>query len=202
MIEVARKIKELKGYLLLSFLVFVLFFMGGILFVKFYPSLAQSSFRELQEAFSPVLELGPFSLGAFIFFNNSIKIFLFIFLGLLFAIPTLFFLAMNGWVLGYAATLHYQEFGLETVFHALFYHGIFEVAALLLGASLGLHLGVLSFRMIRREVKEKKKNLREVLCSPVMKEELHTILKVFLYIILPLLFIAALIETLLIFFAS
>ncbi len=191
-------LKNIKDYFLLSFVIFFLSLACGILFVEIYPDLAKEAFEELTDAFAPILELQPLTMGLFIFLNNSLKIFLFILLGVLVAIPTLFFLVVNGWVLGYVIGLHYPELGAEGIFHLFFYHGIFEITALLLGSSLGIYLGVLSLKEIKN--KASKKELGALLSSSVIKKALFSSLRVFIYIIIPLLFVAAIIETFLIFY--
>lgn len=177
----------MRKYFPLSVFLFFLSFLFGVLFAAHYPSLAQESFRELQEAFSPLFDLSPVSMALFIFFNNSIKVFVFIFLGILFAAPTLFFLVLNGWVLGYVAGLTYPQLGLQGLFYSLFFHGIFELTALFIGASLGLWLGVSA---LKGAVKNKEK----------IKEKLSLALDVFVYLVVPLLAVAAIIETYIIFF--
>ena len=115
---------------------------------------------------------------AVLFLNNSFTCFLDIILGPLIGIFPLFSAFINGGLLGWFA----KEQGL-IIFLAIVPHGMFEIPAFLLSASIGLRLG--------REVL-KRKGDRD------LKKELRNGLRVFLILVLPLLFIAALIESALI----
>ena len=115
---------------------------------------------------------------AVLFLNNSFTCFLDIILGPLIGIFPLFSVFINGGLLGWFA----KEQGL-IIFLAIVPHGMFEIPAFLLSTSIGLRLG--------REVL-KRKGDRD------LKKELRNGLRVFLILILPLLFIAALIESALI----
>ncbi len=179
-------LKSSKKYIFFAAVLFFISFFLGILFVKIYPSLAADSLEELAGAFSFLFDLNPLQMGVFIFLNNTIKAFLFMSLGILLAIPTLIFIIVNGWVLGFVVALIYPEIGIGGLFKGLFFHGIFEISALLIASGIGIFLGVESVKA--------KKNII------LIKEKLLSAMTLFLYIIIPLLFIAALIETLIIFY--
>jgi len=115
---------------------------------------------------------------AVLFLNNSFTCFLDIILGPLIGIFPLFSVFINGGLLGWFA----KEQGL-IMFLAIVPHGMFEIPAFLLSTSIGLRLG--------REVL-KRKGDRD------LKRELRNGLRVFLILVLPLLFFAALIESVLI----
>lgn len=115
---------------------------------------------------------------AVLFLNNSFTCFLDIILGPLIGIFPLFSAFINGGLLGWFA----KEQGL-VIFLAIVPHGMFEIPAFLLSAAIGLRLG--------REVLKRKGDRH-------LKKELRNGLNVFLAVVLPLLFIAALIESALI----
>jgi uncharacterized membrane protein SpoIIM required for sporulation len=115
---------------------------------------------------------------AVIFLNNSFTCFLDIILGPLIGIFPMFSAFINGGLLGWFA----QEEGL-IIFLAIVPHGIFELPAFLLSAAIGLRLG--------REVLKRKGERH-------LKKELKKGLRVFLVLVLPLLIIAAFIESVLI----
>jgi len=115
---------------------------------------------------------------AVLFLNNSFTCFLDIILGPLIGIFPLFSVFINGGLLGWFA----KEQGL-IIFLAIVPHGMFEIPAFLLSTSIGLRLG--------REVLKRKGDRH-------LKKELRNGLRVFLAVVLPLLFIAALIESALI----
>ena len=115
---------------------------------------------------------------AVLFLNNSFTCFLNIILGPLIGIFPMFSAFINGGLLGWFA----QEEGL-IIFLAIVPHGIFELPAFLLSTAIGLRLG--------REVLKRKGERH-------LKKELMNGLRMYLILILPLLFIAALIESFLI----
>jgi stage II sporulation protein M len=115
---------------------------------------------------------------AVIFLNNSFTCFLDIILGPLIGIFPMFSAFINGGLLGWFA----QEVGL-IIFLKILPHGIIEIPAFLLSAAIGLRLG--------REVLKRKGERH-------LKKELRNGLRVFIILILPLLLIAAFIESILI----
>ncbi|MEA2092788.1 MAG: stage II sporulation protein M, partial [Patescibacteria group bacterium] len=151
------KDKNFKKYFLYSFLIFLYSFLLGVNFALFFPEMAESVLQQLIESFGGLAEMGTIYLGVFIFLNNTLKIFLFIYLGILFAIPTLFFLVINGWILGWVIAVS----GFDSFLYII-PHGVFEFTALFIGTSLGLKLGVLSYKKIKTK-KVTKKQIKESL---------------------------------------
>ncbi len=172
------KDKNFKKYFIYSFLIFLYSFLLGVNFTLFFPETAEKALQQLIESFSGLVDMKIAYLGIFIFLNNSLKIFLFIYLGLLFAIPTLIFLVINGWTLGWVIAVS----GFGSIFYII-PHGIFEFTALFIGTSLGIKLGVLSYEKIKTSKQDKK-----------IKESLKDSFKIFGLVIVPLLAIAAVIE--------
>ena len=120
-----------------------------------------------------------------IFLNNSFKCFLNILLGPAFGIFPLFSIFINGGLLGFLA----REEG-SVVFLYVLPHGIFEIPAFLLSAAIGLRLSLFLLLRLRARISG------EVACSGVfLKEEFGKALNAFIRIVLPLLFVAAIIET-------
>ncbi len=192
-----RKIfKKIGKYILFSLLIFFIFLIAGVFFVFLKPSLCAEYFEKIRDSFSVLFDLHFLALGVFIFLNNSLKIFLFIFLGVFLGVPTFFFLALNGWVLGIAGAIAYSQMGIKDLFLSLFFHGIFEITALLIGSAIGFWIGEGSWREFK---KKKKLSKKEIFCLPLLRKRFSFALHIFFYIIVPLLFLAALIETALIF---
>jgi len=191
--EEVKLLKKIKGYFAISVGLFLISILLGFLFVSFYPTVAQKSLEEITDAFSFLHDLGPIALGGFIFLNNSVKIFLFMALGVFFSLPTLFFLAVNGWTLGFVAASVYPNLGAEGLFFGLFFHGIFELIALFIGSSLGLLIGLTVFSEVKGRV---------VKIFPI-SERIREIFRlsglIFVKVIIPLLLVAAVIETYIIF---
>ncbi len=187
-------LRAIKKYVPFSLFLFIIAFLGGVLFANLYPELAKDGFQEVSESFSFLFDLGPAQMGTFIFFNNTIKVLLFMLLGVLFAVPTVFFLVLNGWILGVVVALFYPLLGLKGLFFTLFLHGFFEFLALFIGASMGIWFGVSFYQ----ETREKK--MKVLPLSPEMKNIIFPSMGIFIRVVVPLLFAAAVIETLLIFF--
>jgi stage II sporulation protein M len=192
--EDIKLIKKNKKYIGVSAVIFFLSFVFGVLFSLLYPILAKESLNELVKAFSFLLDFKPIEMGIFLFLNNSIKIFLFMFLGVIWALPTLFFLILNGWILGYVVGVSFPELGLNGVFYSVFLHGVFELSGLFLGSALGIIMGISVYKETRN------KSFKVFPFSYDLKKLFVSSLRIFSFIILPLLFIAALIETYLIYF--
>jgi uncharacterized membrane protein SpoIIM required for sporulation len=89
-----------------------------------------------------------------------------------------------------------EYLAIKEIFSAFFYHGAFELSALFIGSSLGIWIGVSIYKEIG--VCKKEKILLSV-SSLNIKNTIKTSMKVFFFFVVPLLFIAAIIETFLMF---
>jgi len=151
-----------------------------------FPSVFEGQIKKLiQSLAEQVKGLNFIELFIFIFTNNLKTAFLGMILGLIIIIP-IFYCLFNGYVLGFVANLVSKEQGFSSLWRIL-PHGVFEIPALFLSLALGLRLGMFLFA--------KKKKL-------YLKENLSSSLRVFVYVIIPLLLIAGLIETCLIVFLA
>jgi stage II sporulation protein M len=183
-----------KKYIVFSAVLFFIFFSLGVLFSAIYPELAKNSLESLVDSFSFLFDFSPIEMGIFLFLNNSIKILIFMLLGVFYALPTLFFLVINGWVLGYVIGVSFSEIGIKGIFYSVFLHGVFELSALFIGTALGISIGILFYQQTR------EKRFKIFPLPSKIKYFLISSLKIYLYLILPLLFIASLIETYLIYY--
>ncbi|WP_028559514.1 stage II sporulation protein M [Paenibacillus pinihumi] len=94
---------------------------------------------------------------AFIFLNNAIKSILIMYLGAAFALIPIFFLVVNGLVLGYVFTHHdplYSTF--ELIARGILPHGILEIPAIVIAAAYGIKFGTLTFSGIGNLIQRKK----------------------------------------------
>tara|TARA_Y100000034_G_C6716675_1_gene316852 strand:- start:368 stop:697 length:330 start_codon:yes stop_codon:yes gene_type:complete len=107
-------------------------------------------------------------------------------LGIFLGIFSFLILIVNGYVLGFVASKSVAVEGILVLWRLL-PHGIFEIPAVMISAGLGLKLGAYLF------VKHKKGDFKQWLLNS---------LRVFLFIVVPLLIIAAIIEGILIIFLS
>jgi len=81
----------------------------------------------------------------FIFFNNFVKSLLVVFLGALFGVFPIYFLVMNGMILGYVAAATGRAGGDvgQMLITGILPHGVFELTAIIIACAYGLKYGVL-----------------------------------------------------------
>ena len=176
-------IRVSRNFIYSVIIVFLLFFFIGF-FIKAPGILEERILEFIKELLKKTAGMSQPELTSFIFFNNLQSSFIGMFFGIVLGIfPVLTTLA-NGYLLGFVAE---KTVGKEGIFilWRLFPHGIFELPALFISLGLGLKLGTFIF----------KKNKLKVLGTYLLKS-----IKVFFFIVIPLLIIAAIIEGVLIFF--
>lgn len=104
----------------------------------------------------------------FIFLNNAIKSIFIIYIGAIFGIIPIFFLVLNGMVVGFLLQHVAQTQGtgdMLTVVLGLLPHGIIEIPAIVVACAYGMKFGVLLLKAIGRIVipgKEAGKSGREI----------------------------------------
>ena len=196
--------QKIKKYSLASFAIFSVFAAVGLAFNYFNPEEANIFFNRIADEFSFVEGLDFLGVFLFIFINNTISIVVGTFLGVLFAVLPILFLAINGFMIGLVAGYVYPTMGGFGLFVSLAPHGVFELLALFIGTGIGIHLGLLAINQIGEGVLTPKEVFRSVrkrkFPSPKIKEAYKIAFDLFLTVVLPLLFLAAAIEALLISF--
>ncbi|AZN38391.1 stage II sporulation protein M [Paenibacillus albus] len=83
-------------------------------------------------------------LMVFIFFNNVIKAILVMYIGAIFGIVPIIFLAINGMILGYLVHKTAEQGGdavVTIIFKGLLPHGIIELAAIVIACAYGMRFG-------------------------------------------------------------
>lgn len=142
--------------------------------------------KALMEIMSKTQDLDALELLWFIFSNNVTSALSVLFLGTILGIFPLFNAIFNGTILGYVYSKAVPIAGFGVIWRIL-PHGIFELPAIFISLGLGLHLGISLFS-------------KNGLAS--LRLRLRSSLKVFLALIVPLLMLAAVIESFLIFFVG
>ena len=155
-------------------LVFFSSIASGLVHAAIDPSIFKVVLSELQSLVEALMGLDDWELAVIIFLNNSIKVLAAMVLGIVFGVFPIFFLFVNGYLIGIIA----QYYGPVIFLAGIVPHGIFEISALLLGAGAGISLGWTALKK-RSE----------------LKTELNQSLIMFLKIVVPLLLVASLIET-------
>lgn len=171
-------LKESKFYFLIISLIFIFAFLVGYVFPIFFVDFIKKFIEEIAKKTE---NMGFWQLLVFILENNLKTAFIGLIFGMAVSVLPLILAVFNGYVLGFVSNKAVAVSG-ASVLLKLLPHGIFELPALILSLGLGLRLGMFIF-------KKKGKRKKEFMYS------LKNSLRVFLYVILPLLVIAAIIET-------
>lgn len=145
--EIFGHLKEMRHYIILSTVILI----AGMVVGATNPALdnfIQGQLSGLGEVAQKINAMENSSLWfmIFIFFNNAIKAILVMYIGSLFGIVPLIFLAINGMVLGYVIGIASEEGMLFTiVVKGLLPHGILEIPAILIACAYGMRFGKLMF---------------------------------------------------------
>jgi len=168
-------IKESKNYIYFVTIIFLFFGLVGFVFPNFFVDQIKLLVEQLLKQTEG---LNNFSLINFIFFNNLKASFFGLVLGILFGFIPIILAVVNGYVLGFVSNYAVKNAGFLSLF-SLLPHGIFELPAIMISIGLGVKLGMFFFSK-----NSDKEFMRRVILS----------LKVFIFVIIPLLIIAAIIE--------
>jgi len=184
LIDSWKFIEQNKKYIYFSIALFFLFIFLAIFFPV--PSEIEKAIRKiLEQILFKTFELNDITLIAFIFNNNIGASIVGLFAGLFFGIIPLIFAISNGYMLGYVIKSLIENLGMTGGILSLWRllpHGIFELPAIFVSIGLGLRLG---FSLI---ISLNNSNFR------ILWADLKNSLRVFIFIIIPLLVLAAIIE--------
>jgi stage II sporulation protein M len=175
-------LKRLYPYLKTSLVIFGSGIVIGLMAVSHFPLLAQHFETSVVGFVKNFRGLSKLELAAAIFLNNTLKTVLAILLGSLFGIIPAVFLLGNGIALGVIFSLSAQTRGLWLSLLSIVPHGLLELPAVFLGTSIGLMVGSRVMKQFFRPP------------ETTIGSELVQGLRFFITVILPLLFIAALVE--------
>lgn len=188
-----KDISSIKKTMMVSTLIFIIGIVAGWIStdsIEQFINQQIDGIRQISQSLSES-EQPQLSFFIFIFFNNSIKAVLIIFLGIFFGILPIIFLMINGMVLGYL--VHHLSVQGESMFDVivkgLLPHGIIEIPAIIIACGFGLRLGTLVWMSIGKWNRDKRANLGQV-WSGFFKR----VGPISLWIVI-LLFIAAIIES-------
>lgn len=176
--QIWKFIKESRNYFYLVLGLFIVSILIGYIFPVFFSDFIK---KFIEEIVKKTEGLKNWQLFIFILQNNLQTAFLGLIFGILFGILPLILILFNGYVLGFVANKTVAIAG-SGVLIRLLPHGIFEIPAIILSFGLGLRLGMFIFKKSGQRKKE-------------FMYSFGNSMKTFLYVIIPLLIIAALIET-------
>lgn len=173
-------IRSIWLYILLSAAVFFGSIVAGYHYSQANPEAVKPVVEEIVKEFSQFKDYPLPILMLRIFAQNTLLSVFALLLGLGFCIPSLAFLAYNGWIIGLVIYEVEQKLGLQYIIAGLTPHGIIEVPMILISVATGVRLGV--------EV------IMALLGRGDVKGEFKKGLSIYIFWIVPLLFIAALVE--------
>lgn len=171
-------LKGSKNFIFAIIGIFFLFFIIGFL-IPAPESVIQKIFELIQELLEKTENMGFLELFWFIFFNNLKVSFFGMIGGIFFGIFPIFESFVNGYLLGFVAEKTVTIDGIFSLWRIL-PHGIFELPAVFISLGLGLRLGLVIFR---------RKGQRN------FKETFGELFRVFVFVVIPLLILAAIIES-------
>lgn len=175
-------IKESRNFIYLVISVFFLFSLIGF-FIPAPDSIFNQILIFIDELLSKTDGMSQTELIRFIFLNNVQSSFVGLFFGALLGIFPLIAIIVNGYLLGFVSSMSVNLEGIFILWK-LVPHGIFELPAVFISMGLGLKLGTFIFQKNRFKI---------------FKKYFRNSLIVFLFVIIPLLILAAIIEGILIF---
>ncbi|WP_292388216.1 stage II sporulation protein M [Methanosarcina sp. UBA5] len=169
-------------YALLMAFLFSVFLIVGYNSAASFPSMAETLRESFSSRFESIMTMNPLIIMLTIFLNNAFLSLLFLVLGLALGILPVLFIAFNGYIVGVIVYLIAQERGLLFILLGLLPHGILELPMVFLAAGIGLRLGHQVFSALIGKPTQIKREFKEGLMF-------------YFRWILPLLLVAAIIET-------
>lgn len=180
--QALQYLKDLRKEIGIVSLLFLLSAAIGYVVAIMHPEMAMQSLEELEGLVDLLKNLSPIEIMFLIFLNNSIKSLFILVLGVFFGVVPLLFIAYNGYFLGIFSHKILMEQSLLYLAGGLLPHGIIEIPMVVISAAVGIRLGLKVIAAFKGE-------------SVSLKEEMLTGIKFFFYWVMPLLFIAAVVET-------
>ena len=173
----------LKKCIILVTVIFLVSAISGYLYAASNPFESARVMQELSDELGWITDLDPVLILFVIFLNNAIKSFLVIVLGVLVIVPIMF-IVFNGYIIGIVMCESARIEGPLFVAAAILPHGIIELPMVLVSAALGTRIGMMVLLRISGKI-----STEEILST------LKWSISFYFRWILPLLFVAAVIET-------
>jgi stage II sporulation protein M len=182
--EMLAYLKTLKPYFIVITSLFILAIITGYIAALYHVEIVDVLLDSFQESYvDKLVNASPIEIMLFIFKNNIFVSFFAVVGGIFFGIISIGIILFNGFFIGAVVFELIQQYGGLVVMAGLIPHGIIELPMILISASIGLRLGLLTFQRVFK--------IKHV----ALKYELFKAIRFFILVIVPLLFIAAIIET-------
>ena len=174
---------SLAPFFLAAFLIFAFSIVIGYFFAQNNPAETERILSQIQGVFEGAMGEGSqLNQFIFIFLNNTFTLLLIIVLGIIFGIFPLASLFVNGLIMGILAHSFFTTGLTGTFFLGILPHGIVEIPVFLLAGAVGFKIAKTAFNNFLGK-------------DGSLKEEYIKAFNFFFKILLPLLFLAALLET-------
>ena len=177
-----RYVWGLRLYLVVIIAIFVAFYILGYFAAMMMPGTGTYVVSDFKQEVTPLKSMSPLGLMLGIFLNNALKCLLVIVLGLALGIAPALFMLANGLILGIVIGVTIRGTSLSYVLVGTIPHGVIEIPMVLISSAIGLKLGVdLMLKLFRKKVS--------------IGKEIREGLTMYFVYIMPLLLLAAIIET-------
>lgn len=184
--EFLRYIKDLRYYLLAVIAIYVLFVGLGYLVTMSTPGFSDQVISGYEQKVEPAKNMGPLDMAWFIFTTNTYSSALSMLLGVLLGVAPVFFMMANGMVVGVVVGMVVAKAGflpgILTVLILMLPHGVLELPLTFISSAIGLKFGYEALMALLRK-------------KQTLFVELKRGLLVFVFYVVPLLIVAALIES-------
>jgi stage II sporulation protein M len=174
--------REILVYFLALTLLFGVSILAGYYNAKSDPDQARMVINQFKSEFGFIKKLPSVVIFAIIFINNSTKALVAMILGIFFGLAPILFVLINGYLIGIVLYIVGTEMGLKDVLMLLVPHGIIEIPAIIIACSYGIWLGRMFYNRVRGNE------------SSIKPYVMHA-LRQYLRIVVPMLFVAAFVET-------
>jgi len=173
--------KEIIAYFIVLTIIFALSSLAGYHTARNNPKEAEQFLHQFSSELGFIKFLPPIVIFLVIFLNNSIKALIAMILGIFFGLVPVFFVFINGFLVGLVLYTVGLKMGLKKVLMMILPHGIIEIPAIILACSYGLWLG----RMFYRRITGDRISIRS--CIDVA-------LSYYFRVVVPMLIVAAFVE--------
>ncbi len=180
--ESKQYIKDHKRYLVYAAGLFLVPVFMGYFYAAYAPADVDALLESFKQSLGSLVDLPPLNLALVIFLNNALKTAaMVIFGGILGIYPTLSLIG-NGYLIGIIAYIAQAKAGFMLFAASIIPHGLIEIPIVILSGAMGLRLG---HKTTKRLFGNKEIDL---------KKDYRVALRWIVFIITPLLFIAAFVE--------
>lgn len=180
--DLAAYLYKIRFFLIAVVLLMTFAFLVGAGFALALPGPTQDFIQTIAGQFGDMTDQSGLDLMGSLFLHNALICALMAVLGLAFGVITLFIVFDNGLVIGLVGAAAADRVGLVLALAAILPHGIFELPAMMVSAAIGLYLGYcLLMALFQRPVN--------------MAKELGESAGVFVFWVIPTLFVAAFMES-------